>query len=125
MELSKLLEQNRANHYKLLVIVDNSNNHHKIIDPLKDEGWEAFNVNRNALRLMSNVPMDKIKLRIADEIKKWVLSPVSYTHLDVYKRQVCGPRLARWCSRCERRRPGAERCARARPPGLSGAAGEH
>jgi len=74
LELSKLLEQNRANHYKLLVIVDNSNNHHKIIDPLKDEGWEAFNVNRNALRLMSNVPMDKIKLRIADEIKKWVLS---------------------------------------------------
>jgi hypothetical protein len=42
--------------------------------PLKDEGWKAVNVNRNALQLMGNVPMDKIRLRIADEIKKWVLS---------------------------------------------------
>jgi hypothetical protein len=74
LKLSELLEHNRANHYQLLVVVDNSNNPHKIINALKDEGWEAFNVNRSALRLMSNVPMDKIQLRIADEIKKWVLS---------------------------------------------------
>lgn len=74
MKLLELLEHNRANHYQLLVIVDNSNDPHRIINALKDKGWEAFDVNRNALQLMSNVPKDKIKLRIAGEIKKWVLS---------------------------------------------------
>ncbi len=74
MKLTELLKHNRANHYQLLVIVDNSNDPHRIINALKDEGWKAVNVNKNALQLMGNVPMDKIRLRIADEIKKWVLS---------------------------------------------------
>lgn len=74
MKLSELLERNCANHYQLLVIVDNSKNPHKIINALKDEGWEAYDVNRIALRLMGNVPVDKIRLRIADEIKQWVIS---------------------------------------------------
>lgn len=74
MKLSELINHNRANHYQLLVIVDNSNDPHRIINALKDEGWKAVNVNKNALQLMGNVPMDKIRLRIADEIKKWVLS---------------------------------------------------
>lgn len=38
MKLLELLEHNRANHYQLLVIVDNSNDPHKIINALKDEG---------------------------------------------------------------------------------------
>lgn len=74
MKLTELLKHNRANHYQLLVIVDNSNDPHRIINALKDEGWKAVNVNKNALQLMGNVPMNKIRLRIADEIKKWVLS---------------------------------------------------
>lgn len=74
MNLPELIEHNRANHYQLLVIVDNSDDPYKIINALKDKGWKAYNVNRSALRLMSNVPTDKLRLRIADEIKKWVLS---------------------------------------------------
>lgn len=74
LKLSELLERNCANHYQLLVVVDNSKNSHKIINVLKDKGWEAYNVNWVVLRLMDNVPLNKIRLRIADEIKKWVNS---------------------------------------------------
>ena len=74
MDLKTLLEHNRANHYKLLVIVDNNRQHQKIIDLLKQDGWTAYDVDEHILQIIADTPPDKIKLRIGDQIKKWVLS---------------------------------------------------
>lgn len=74
MKLSDLLEQNRSNHYKMLVIVGNSRHPEKITNALKDHGWTAHDVNYTVLRLMDKVPTAKIKVRIAKAIKDWVLS---------------------------------------------------
>ncbi len=74
MELQTLIEQNRTNHYKLLVIVDNNRQHQKIIDILEKDGWTAYDVNENILNLVEEIPKDRVKLRIGDQIKKWVKS---------------------------------------------------
>jgi len=74
VDLRTLLEQNRANHYKLLVIVDNNRQHQKIINLLKKDGWVAYDVDENILQIIEDIPKEKIKLRIGDRIKKWVQS---------------------------------------------------
>lgn len=74
MELQRIIEQNRTNHYKLLVIVDNNQQHQKIIDLLKGDGWVAYDVNESILKIIKEIPKEKIKLRIGDQIKKWVKS---------------------------------------------------
>jgi len=71
MQLDTLLEQNRTNHYKMLVIVDNNQQHEKIINALKDKGWTSYDVNENILRIIEDIPEDKVKLRIGDKIKQW------------------------------------------------------
>jgi hypothetical protein len=74
LELQRIIEQNRTNHYKLLVIVDNNQQHQKIIDLLKGDGWVAYDVNESILKIIKEIPKEKIKLRIGDQIKKWVKS---------------------------------------------------
>ncbi len=73
MKLPELLGINRSNHYKMLVVIDNSKSPQSLIKALEDIGWKAFNVNRAVLRLMGDVPPEKLKLRIADNIKKWAI----------------------------------------------------
>ena len=72
MNMQTLVEQNRTNHYKLLVIVDNNRQHDKIIDLLEKEGWVAYDVTDNLLKMIEDVPPEKVKLRIGDQIKKWI-----------------------------------------------------
>jgi PleD family two-component response regulator len=72
MQLDALLEQNRTNYYKMLVIVDNNQQHEKIINALKDKDWTSYDVNENVLRIVEDIPENKVKIRIADEIKKWI-----------------------------------------------------
>ncbi len=74
MDIHTLIEQNRTNHYKLLVIVDNNKQHSKLIEKLEKDGWSAYDVTENLLRLLENIPKEKVKLRIGDEIKKWIKS---------------------------------------------------
>ncbi len=74
MKLQELIEINRANHYKLLVIVDNNNQHQNIIDALKDDNWSAYDVTKNIIEMTKNIPENKIKLRIGEQIKHWVKS---------------------------------------------------
>ncbi len=71
MRLDTLLEQNRTNHYKMLVIVDNNQQHEKIINALKNEGWTSYDANENILRIIEDIPENKIKLRIGDKVKQW------------------------------------------------------
>lgn len=71
MQLNELIEQNRTNHYKMLVIVDNNHQHEKIINVLLDEGWSSYDVNENILNILEEIPEGKIKLRIGSKIKEW------------------------------------------------------
>jgi hypothetical protein len=71
MLLSTLLEQNATNYYKMLVIVDNSHQEDKIISALTGQGWTAIDVEAEVLKLISDMPPEKIKLRIGDAIKQW------------------------------------------------------
>ena len=71
MQLNTYLEQNRTNHYKMLVIVDNNHQHEKIINALQNEGWTSYDVNENILKIIENIPENKIKVRIGSKIKEW------------------------------------------------------
>ena len=71
MQLNTYLEQNRTNHYKMLVIVDNNHQHEKIINALQNERWTSYDVNENILKIIENVPENKIKVRIGSKIKEW------------------------------------------------------
>ena len=71
MKLDKLLEQNRSNHYKMLVVVDNNKQHEKIVSTLKPKGWGDCDITDSILRLLSDIPEEKRKLRIGTKIKEW------------------------------------------------------
>jgi hypothetical protein len=72
LKLDELIKQSRTNHYKMLVIVDNNKQQGKIIDTLKSDGWEAYDVTKSIVDISKGIPEAKLKLRIGEEIKKWV-----------------------------------------------------
>jgi hypothetical protein len=74
MQLDTLLEQNRTNHYKMLVIIDNNKQFEKVSAILKSKGWSTYDVTENILRLMADIPEEKRKLRIGAKIKEWINS---------------------------------------------------
>jgi len=55
----------------MLVIVDNNHQHEKIINALQNEGWTSYDVNEKILKIIENVPENKIKVRIGSKIKEW------------------------------------------------------
>ena len=69
MEIQTLIEQNRTNHYKMLVIIDNNNQHQRIIDSLKDEGWSAYDVTNHILQLTEQLPEHKVSCVLAKRLK--------------------------------------------------------
>ncbi len=74
MKLQEFIEQTQSNHYKMLVIVDNSKQFQKVIDALSDKDYTAYDVNENILKLVEEIPEEKVKLRIGSKIKEWVKS---------------------------------------------------
>lgn len=71
MKLDTFLDQNRSNHYKMLVIVDNSHQHEKIISALKNKGWNKYDVTEEVLNLLESIPAERRRLRIGAKIKEW------------------------------------------------------
>ncbi|MCG2734775.1 MAG: BREX-3 system P-loop-containing protein BrxF [Candidatus Methanoperedenaceae archaeon] len=55
----------------MLVIIDNNHQHEKIINALKNDGWNSYNVEENILKITENIPESKIKVRIGNKIKDW------------------------------------------------------
>jgi hypothetical protein len=55
----------------MLIIVDNNHQHDKIISALKEEGWKSYDVNENILKIIENIPENKVKVRIGNKIKEW------------------------------------------------------
>jgi len=72
MELNTLLEENQKNYYKLLVIVDNNNQHERIVSKLSNSGWSSYDVTKEIISLMEKIPENKRKIRIGAKIKEWV-----------------------------------------------------
>ena len=70
MKLETLLERNRSNYYKMLVIVDNARQHGKIIEALHPQGWQAFNVTDHLL-VTRAYPGKQTPLCIGRIIKEW------------------------------------------------------
>lgn len=71
MQLSTYLEQNSTNHYKMLVIIDNNHQQDKIINALQDKGWTSYDVEEKIIKILENIPEEKIKVRIGSKIKEW------------------------------------------------------
>lgn len=60
MKLNTLLDQSKTNHYKMLVVVDNSHQHDKIISSLKKvKGWSSYDVTEEVLRLLESIPTER------------------------------------------------------------------
>lgn len=71
MKLETLLEQNRDNYYKMLVIIDNARQYEMITEVLQPQGWQAFNVTDQILELMEGILERERRLRIGRIIKEW------------------------------------------------------
>jgi len=71
VKLETLLEQNRDNYYKMLVIIDNARQYEMITEVLQPQGWQAFNVTDQILELMEGIPERERRLRIGRIIKEW------------------------------------------------------
>lgn len=71
MKLETLLEQNRSNYYKMLVIIDNARQYEKVIEALLPQGWQAFNITDYILELLEHIPEKERRLRIGRIIKEW------------------------------------------------------
>lgn len=74
-KLTDLIEQSSKQHYHTLaIIVDSEIDKEKIENTtsfLISLGWEAYNVEEVILNMLDEIPENKIKLRINEEIKKW------------------------------------------------------
>ncbi len=71
MKLQDVLDENHKNYYKMLVIVDNNQQHDQVISILKEQGWTSFDITTEILRLLEDVPEKKRKIRIGEKIKTW------------------------------------------------------
>ena len=72
-DINSLIESNKTNHYKLLTIVGNNQAKiDQIVEYLKKNGWEIYDIEEKILEIAEQIPEEKLKLRIATEIKKWV-----------------------------------------------------
>lgn len=72
-DIDSLIQENRTNYYKLLTILGNNGTKiDKIVKYLQKKDWEIYDVEKEVLELTNNIPVEKIKLRIGTEIKKWV-----------------------------------------------------
>ncbi|GAB7014916.1 BREX-3 system P-loop-containing protein BrxF [Methanogenium cariaci] len=71
MLLDKLLGENQNNHYKMLVIIDNNNQYERITSRLDGDGWSCYDVTKNVISLIEDIPENKRKVRVGSKIKTW------------------------------------------------------
>jgi hypothetical protein len=71
--IDDLIKINRDSHYKLLTLVGSEENHkNNIIDYLKNNGWNVYDIEEVILDLVEGIPENKIGLKIGDKIKEWL-----------------------------------------------------
>jgi len=71
--IDDLIKINRDSHYKLLTLVGSEENHkNNIIDYLKNNGWNVYDIEEVILDLIEDIPENKIGIKIGDKIKQWL-----------------------------------------------------
>lgn len=71
--IDELIKINRDSHYKLLTLVGSEESQkNNIIDYLKNNGWDVYDIEEVILDLTANIPENKIGLKIGDKIKEWL-----------------------------------------------------
>lgn len=74
-DIDTLIKENRSNHYKLLTIVGNNQAKiDNITTYLRTKGWEIYDVEKKVFEISEKIPEEKIRLRIGEELKKWIKS---------------------------------------------------
>ena len=71
MKLQALIDENQKNYYKMLVIVDNNQQYDRIISVLEGKGWTSYDITKEILNLIEEIPEQKRKIRIGEKIKTW------------------------------------------------------
>ena len=74
LKLEELLQQAQSSHYKMLAIVDNSNQAAKVTEHLAPQGWRSYDVEEAVLGILETIPVDRRRVRIGDALKKWFQS---------------------------------------------------
>ncbi|MEJ6949406.1 BREX-3 system P-loop-containing protein BrxF [Natronospora cellulosivora (SeqCode)] len=75
VNINELIENNKANHNKLIVLVgDKQGKKEEIINYLQDQDWEVYDIEEAVLNIIENedIPQEKIHLRIGEKIKNWI-----------------------------------------------------
>ncbi len=71
--IDELIEASFNSHFKLLVLIgDHESKKQEIIDYLENDNWQKYNIEEAVLNLTSDIPAEKIYLRIGRRIKDWV-----------------------------------------------------
>ncbi len=58
----------------MTIVGNNQSRIDNIVDYLKSNGWEVYDVEEKVLEIAEDIPEDKIRLRIGKELRKWIKS---------------------------------------------------
>ncbi len=73
IHIDKLIEANKKNHYRLLTLVGNEEaKKNEIIDYLKKEKWQVYDVEEIILDLIKDIPEEKVGVRLGAKLDRWV-----------------------------------------------------
>lgn len=70
--LDAYLSEAEQNHFKLLVIPGEGADKEEIIAFLKARGWQEYNVTKEFLRVLMDIPKEKRRIRGPIELEKWL-----------------------------------------------------
>lgn len=95
-KLTELTEDSSKQHYHtLVIIVDSQRDENKINEIIKfllEKKWEVYDVDNQVLSMLDEISKDKIKIKIHEEIKKWVNS-LNKKSILINANSLCSPSL--------------------------------
>ena len=71
-KLAAYLSEAEQNHFKLLIVPESAINKEKMIAFLKTKEWQEFNVTKEFLDILKDIPKEKMRLRGSIELEKWL-----------------------------------------------------
>lgn len=78
VKLTELIEESKQQHYHLLTIIADfevqKGKINEIVDFLRNKNWKEYNVEQEVLKIIEDIPENKLKTKINTEIKKWMKS---------------------------------------------------
>ena len=76
VKLTELIKESKQQHYHLLTIIADfevqKGKINEIVDFLRNKNWKEYNVEQEVLKIIEEIPENKLKTKINSEIKKWI-----------------------------------------------------